>query len=107
MGAEEDIGYLKAKAENTESHIKTLFEKHDDTLRAINEMHSLLKVHVSTSQQRRDDIEKEVTQMASDVKYCKAASDDYYGVKRVAFALAGAASLVFTAIWKIAEKVFL
>ena len=104
MDYSEDIGYLRAKAENTESQINTLFKKNDRQTELMGEIHAMLKLHVSKSNERHDDIEKDIFRLSDDVSFCKKASEDYYSIKKIAIAFAGFAAFVWTFIWKFVEK---
>ena len=67
MSIEEDVGYLKAKAESTTNQMATLFTKMDET-------HTLLKEHVASTNERHANMEE-------DIGYCKEGVSDYKRMK--------------------------
>jgi len=67
MSIEEDVGYLKAKAESTTNQMSTLFEKMDAT-------HTLLQTHVASTEERHANME-------ADIEDCKAGVQDYRKMK--------------------------
>ena len=72
--AGEDIGYLKAKAQNTENQIKTLYEKNDHQTVLLGELKTLLVKHTEQAEARYISIEE-------DLDECKAICEDYKKVK--------------------------
>lgn len=105
MDHTQDIGYLKAKAENTENHIKVLFQKSDQQTALISDIHTLLKTHVESSNKDHDDIEQNFERMEETLIYCKKAADDHYTIKKFGMWVTSLIAIAWGAVWKLVDKI--
>lgn len=83
----EDIGYLKAKAENTEHQVGKLFEKCDShtimmgALSAdMKEIKGLLSGHISRSDQQYNEMQDDIAELQEGVSDFKRAKNRLYGI---------------------------
>lgn len=102
----EDIGFLKAKAENAENQIKNLYEKQDSTHSMVTEIHTILSTHVESSQSNYEEIEEDLVGLKGEIAYCKTGTDNFYQIKKFILWIGAGFAFLWSSIWKVVDKLF-
>lgn len=100
----QDIGYLKAKAEETDKKVDLLFTKCTEQSVKLDEIKIMLSNHIQKSNLKHEEIVDDLSSMVDTIEYCRQGVDSYYTIRKFGLWLVGIVTTAWAAFWQVLSK---